>query len=85
MHDLRQYQIVQSERNELTFFYVSQNSSIDMDARLKQALKKALAQKGLENCVKLNIKRVDSIARDERSRKFKPIISMQPPGDLDAT
>jgi phenylacetate-coenzyme A ligase PaaK-like adenylate-forming protein len=85
MHNLRQYQIIQTERNALTFIYVSPDNARDIEPKLKEALKSALAQKGLHNHVMLHFKRVDFIARDERSRKYKTIISMEPPGDLEPT
>ena len=83
MHEVRQYQIVQTARNELTFIYVLQNDALEIEQKLKQTLTEALAQRGLQNHVMLVLKQVESISRDEHSGKYKPMISLGPPGDLD--
>jgi putative adenylate-forming enzyme len=83
LHEIRQYQIVQTARNELTFSYVLQNDVLDIEQKLKQTLKEALAQRDLENHVMLRLKQVEFIPRDERSGKYRPIISLGPPGDLE--
>ena len=81
VHELRQYQVVQTARNELTFTYVSRNDAFGIEQKLKRVLTKALAQKGLEDLVSLRFKKVESISRNERSGKYRPIISLGPPGD----
>jgi putative adenylate-forming enzyme len=83
MHEVRQYQIVQTARNELTFIYVSQNRAINIEQKLKQALAEALAQRGFEDHVSLRFKQVESIPRHERSGKYKPMISLGAPNGLD--
>ena len=83
MHDLRQYQIVQTTRNELTFYYVPRNDDVHIEQQLAQTLEEALTQAGLDRLVKLNLKRVESISRDKQSGKFEMIRSMGIPSDLD--
>jgi hypothetical protein len=82
MHDIRQYQIVQTARNELTFVYALQNKSVDIKQELIRTLNEALAQKGLENHITIHLKEVKSISRDERSGKYKYVISLGEPSGL---
>ena len=84
MNDLSQYQIVQTARNELTFYYVPQKNAVDIEQQVTNTLKEALVREGLERHVDLKLKQVDSIARDKRSGKFKWIKSLGTPLDLDA-
>jgi len=83
LNDLRQYQIVQTERNELTFYYVPQKNSAAIEKEVTHILKEALARAGLERHVNLKFKLVDSIARDKQSKKYKMIKSLGAPLDLD--
>jgi phenylacetate-CoA ligase len=80
MLEIRQYQIVQTARNELTVNYVPLYGASSVEKKLKQLLTDALSQKGLENLVVLRFKEMSSIPRDERSGKYKPLISIEPPG-----
>lgn len=84
MHEIRQFQIVQTARNELTFIYVLQNKVLKIEQKLNHSLTKALATRDLENHVSLKFKQVASIPRDERSGKYRLIISLEPPDDLEA-
>ena len=81
--DLRQYQIVQTRRNELTLYYVSRKGALDMEQQLTRALADALAHADLEGHVTLKFQRVERIARDERSGKFQMMKSLGAPSDLD--
>jgi phenylacetate-coenzyme A ligase PaaK-like adenylate-forming protein len=83
MQEIRQFQFVQTDRNELSVNYVLQRRTPDMERKLEQTITKVLAQKGLENHVTLKFHRVETIARDERSGKYKPVISLGPPSNLD--
>ena len=83
MNDLRQYQIVQTARNELTFYYVPQRNAVDIEQQLTYTLREALAREGFEKYVNLNLKLVDFIDRDKRSGKFKWVKSLGTPLDLD--
>lgn len=83
MFEVRQYQIVQTARNELTFFYVPQSPELDNEHKLKQTLEGSLKREGIESHITLTLKRAESIARDERSGKYKLVISRGAPADLD--
>lgn len=82
-YEIRQYQIVQTARNELTIIYVPQNRASDIEQKLKRVLKRTLAQRNLENIVMLKFKKAESISRNRLSGKFNPMISMGATGDLD--
>ena len=82
--DLRQYQIVQTARNELTLYYVSPKTAVDMEPQLTRALEDALTRAGIEGKLNIKYQQVPSISRDKRSGKFKMIKSMGAPADLDA-
>ena len=81
--ELRQYQIVQTARNELTLLYVPQNDVVDIEQQLVQTLEEALSQAGLESQVTVKLKRVESIARHERSGKYEIVKSLGAPSGLD--
>jgi hypothetical protein len=81
--EIRQYQIVQTARNELTIIYVPQNRASNIERILSRTLKKTLAQRNLENDVILRFKNVKSISRHKLSGKFNPFLSLGAPGDLD--
>jgi phenylacetate-coenzyme A ligase PaaK-like adenylate-forming protein len=83
--ELRQYQIVQTARNELTIIYVPHKNALGIEPKLKKTVTEALIQRGLETYVKLRFKRVKVIPRDERSGKYKSVISLGVPADLDAS
>jgi phenylacetate-coenzyme A ligase PaaK-like adenylate-forming protein len=82
VNDLRQYQIVQTRRNELTFYYVPRKGAVDVEKQVIRALTDALAHASLEGHVTLKFERVESIARDERSGKFQMLKSLGIPSDL---
>lgn len=82
-HELRQYQFVQTARNELTFFYVSQNDGDGIEQQLSQILQEALGQADLQSRVTLRLKRVETIPRNDRSGKFQMVKSLGAPSDLD--
>jgi phenylacetate-coenzyme A ligase PaaK-like adenylate-forming protein len=81
--ELWQYQIVQTARNELTFFYVPRNDSVEIEKQLMHTIKEALDQAGLESVVTLKVKRVESLSRDAKSGKFKMVESLGAPTHLD--
>lgn len=83
VYDLRQYQIVQTERNKLTFFYVPHKEGLKIEQQLSQTLQEALEQAGLESRVTLKIKRVESISRNQKSGKFQIMQSLGPPTEMD--
>lgn len=82
-HELLLYQIVQTASNELTFLYVPKNEGGSIKEQLRHILNEALRQAGLEGRVTLNLKRVETIPRNNRSGKFQIVKSLGPPSDLD--
>jgi phenylacetate-coenzyme A ligase PaaK-like adenylate-forming protein len=85
MHELFQYQIVQTARNELTFLYVSQKDAINIESRLLETLEEALRKAGLESRVVLKLRRVETIPRNERSGKFQIVKSLGAPSEINST
>lgn len=84
LHELKQYQIVQKVRNELTINYVPQNNAGSIDQQLRQTLEDDLRKAGLESRVTLKLKRVETISRDHRSGKYVVVKSLGAPSDLNA-
>jgi phenylacetate-coenzyme A ligase PaaK-like adenylate-forming protein len=85
VNGLRQYQIVQTARNELTFYYVPQEKAFDMENQMRHKLSEVLTQSGLHGLVNLNFKLVHSIPRDDKTGKFKWAKSLGDPDSLDST
>ena len=83
VYDLRQYQIVQTARNELTFFYVTQTERLEIEQQLTQTLQEAFGRAGLESRITLKLKRIESINRNQKSGKFQIMQSLGPPSQLD--
>ena len=83
VHELRQYQFVQTARNELTFYYVTQYDGGDIEKQLRQILEEALKQANLESQVTLKLNRVENIPRNDRTGKFQIVKSLGAPLDLD--
>jgi phenylacetate-coenzyme A ligase PaaK-like adenylate-forming protein len=83
-HEMKQYQLVQTARNELAFYYVPQNSDDDIEQQLVQTLEETLSRAGLRSRVTIKFKRVENIPRDDRSGKFQIVKSLGPPSDLGA-
>ena len=81
-HELRQYQFVQTARNELTFLYASQNDGGGIEQQLRQILEEALGQAKLQNQVKLVLTRVETIPRNDRTGKFQMVKSLEAPSDV---
>ena len=67
----------------MTFLYVLQNPEFDKKHKLKRTLEASSKRERIESHITLNLKHVESIARDERSGKFQIIKSMGAPFDLD--
>lgn len=84
-HELRQYQIVQTARNELTFYYVPQINGGGIKQQLRQIIEKALEEASLESRIALKLKHVETIHRNDRSGKFEIIKSLGDPFDLDVS
>jgi len=84
LSQVREYQLVQTARNEVTFFYVPVNSEDEVENRAREAIENGMRRAGLSNRMTLKIIRVESIKRDERSGKIRQIVSqVGVPADLD--
>jgi hypothetical protein len=77
--ELRQYQIVQTDRNELTLFYVLQKNSADIKEQLSRTVNDSLEKLELDKLIDPKLKQVDSIDRNKRTGKFQVIKSLGPP------
>jgi len=80
---VREYQLVQTARNAITFNYVPVRNDASLDAAVRRVLEAGLTDASLAGRVTLTVGRVDAIPRDERSGKFRQIVSaVGPPPDL---
>ena len=83
LNDLRQYQIVQTARNDLTIYYVPQKNAVDIKQQLSHTMREALVRSNLERHINLKYEQVEFISRDKRSQKFKMIKSLGAPKHLE--
>ncbi len=82
---VREYQLAQTGRNEVTFSYVPDSSGPGVEAKVRQVLEAGMSKAGLLGRMVLKTERVESIPRDPRSGKLRQIISrVGTPTDLDA-
>lgn len=80
---VREYQLVQSKRNEFNFYYVPAGDGAEIDHTVRRGMEEGMRKIGLAGRIILNIIRVDSIARDPRSGKVRQLMSLAgAPGDL---
>jgi len=81
---VREYQLVQTGRNEVTFSYVPVDSGAEVENKIRKVLEDGLRKAGLINRITLKTLRVENIPRDNRSGKIRQIISrVGVPADLD--
>jgi phenylacetate-coenzyme A ligase PaaK-like adenylate-forming protein len=81
---VREYQLAQTGRNEVTFAYASADSGPEVDAKVREVLETGMRNAGLLDRMALKTTRVESIPRDPRSGKLRQIISrVGAPPDLD--
>ena len=81
---VREYQLVQTGRNEVTFSYVPVNAGKEVENRVRKVLEDGMRNAGLFNRMTLKTIRVENIPRDPRSGKMRQIISVVgAPADLD--
>jgi hypothetical protein len=59
---MRQSQLVQTERNELTFYYVMQKNAAAVEQQVTRILKEALARADLERHVELKFMLINLLA-----------------------
>ena len=81
---VREYQLVQTGRNEVTFSYVPVHSGAGVENKVRKVLEDGLRQAGLMNRITLKTLCVENIPRDIRSGKIRQITSrVGAPADLD--
>jgi phenylacetate-coenzyme A ligase PaaK-like adenylate-forming protein len=84
MSQVREYQLVQTGRNEVTFYYVPVNPVAHVENEVRKILETGISNAGLSDRVTVKTVCVKSIPRDHRSGKMRQIISqVGVPGDLD--
>jgi phenylacetate-coenzyme A ligase PaaK-like adenylate-forming protein len=84
---VREYQLVQTDRNEFTFSYASNHADKDLDSCIKAVLEAGLVAAGFSlDRFDLLVKQVNKIPRDPTSGKFRQIVSLiGAPEDLNET
>jgi phenylacetate-coenzyme A ligase PaaK-like adenylate-forming protein len=81
---VREYQLAQTGRNEVTFLYVPVNPGVDIESRVREVLESGMRKAGLFDRMTLKTTCVQVIPRDDRSGKIRQIISrIGAPADLD--
>ncbi|MEN6423097.1 MAG: hypothetical protein ABFD76_14250 [Smithella sp.] len=82
--EVREYQLVQTQRNEFTFSYVPVDSGADIENKVRKVLEDCMRKAGFFDRVTLKTLCVKSIPRDQRSGKMRRLISrVGTPTDLD--
>lgn len=82
-HEMKQYQIVQTARNDLVFYYVPQNNDDESNNSSSRRWKRSCCGRVLKAVSLLRLKRVENIPRDDRTGKFQIVKSLGAPLDLD--
>ena len=84
LDEVREYQLAQTGRNEVTFSFVPVGDDPGIEQRVRKVLEDGMAMASLSGRIHLITQRVPAIPRDARSGKFRAIISrIGPPADLD--
>jgi phenylacetate-CoA ligase len=73
--EVREYQLVQTRRNEFTFSYVPVDSGADIENKVRRTLEDCMRQAGFLDRVTLKTVCVENIQRDQRSGKMRRLIS----------
>ena len=82
--EIREYQFVQTQRNEFTFSYVPVNYGIDIENKVHRVLEECMRKAGFLDRVTFKTLCVENIPRDQRSGKMRRFISrVGVPADLD--
>jgi phenylacetate-CoA ligase len=76
---VREYQLVQTKRNEFNFYYVPAGDGAEIDNDVHKGMKEGMRKAGLSDRITLNILRVGNIARDQRSGKVRQLMSLVGP------
>ena len=80
---LRQFQIVQTKRNEIMCRFVPENESVHPEINIHLALEKVFKQTCANASIKIKTQQMASISRNEESKKYKSILSrVGPPQEL---
>lgn len=84
MLQVREYHLVKTGRNEVTFYYVPVNPGDHVENEVRKVLVTDISNAGLSDRVTVETVGVKAIPRDDRSGKMRQIISqVGVPGDLD--
>lgn len=81
LSEVREYQLVQTHRNEVTLFYVPVNPAKNIENRVREVLANGMRKAGLSERVRIELSCVESIPRDQRSGKLRQIVSLVGPPD----
>jgi phenylacetate-coenzyme A ligase PaaK-like adenylate-forming protein len=80
---LRQFQIVQTKRNEIMCRYVPENDSVRPEINIRNALKKVFMKSAVDTKVDIKLEQMNSISRHDMSKKYKSILNrIGPPQEL---
>lgn len=84
LDEVREYQLVQNGRNEVTFNFVPISDDPKIVENIQRVLEIGIENARLTGRVKLRLERMEAIPRDERSGKFRQIRSLVGiPNDLE--
>ncbi|MFA5322981.1 MAG: AMP-binding protein [Smithella sp.] len=82
--EIREYQLVQTGRNEFTLSYVPVNSGAEIENKVRNVIEEGMRKAGFLDRVTLKLLCVKNIPRDPRSGKMRQLISrVGAPADLD--
>ena len=82
--EVREYQLVQTDRNEVTFYYVPVDPAANLEGRIRQVLEHGMECAGLRGRIAFKLVQVEKVAHDPKSGKYRQIISrIGPPADLE--
>lgn len=73
---IREYQLIQTGRNEFTFFYVPVDPREDVENKARSVLEACMRKAGFFDRVTLKTVCVENIPRDQRSGKMRRLVSI---------
>lgn len=74
--EIREYQLVQTGRNEFTFSYVPVDTRTDIENKVRSVLEGCMRQAGFLDRVTMKTFCVENIPRDQRSGKMRRLVSL---------
>lgn len=84
LDEVREYQLSQTGRNEVTFRFVPIETAVDLENTIRNVLLKGMEAAHLSDRITLKLEKVGKIARHPKSGKFRQIVSeVGSPDDLD--